>query len=191
VAPDSVRSGLIDRIDAEIEHQLAGRPARIRFKANSIVDEATVDALYRASRAGVPVDLLVRGICALRPGVPELSENIRVRSVLGRFLEHSRIFWFENGGEPQAWIGSADLMHRNLDRRVEALVRLPGAPQVEEVGRVLDLAFDAGTASWWLESTGAWERRHLSEDGEPLRELQETLITAARRRRRTSATPAR
>ena len=129
VAPDSVRDGLVARIHQEITHHRAGRPARIRLKANSIVDEATIDALYLASQEGVPVQLLVRGICALRPEVPGLSETIEVRSILGRFLEHSRVFWFDNGGEPEAWIGSADLMHRNLDRRVEVLVRLPGRRQ--------------------------------------------------------------
>jgi polyphosphate kinase len=120
--------------------------------------------------------------------VEGLSENIRVRSVLGRFLEHSRIFWFENGGTPSAWIGSADLMHRNLDRRVECLVHLPGVPQVEEVGRMLDLAFDEGTASWWLEPDGSWTRHHLAEDGSPLRDLQEVLVSTPRRRRTTSST---
>ena len=154
VAPDGVREGLLEKIRAEIEHKAAGRPARIRIKANSIVDEAVIDELYRASLAGVPVDLLVRGICAVRPEVPGLSENIRVRSILGRFLEHSRVFWFENGGSPSAWIGSADLMHRNLDRRVECLVELPGQAQIDEVGRLLDLAFDEGTSSWWLTSSG-------------------------------------
>src|SRR3954464_3897746 len=127
MAPDDVLSGLIEAINTEITHQREGRPARIRIKANSIVDEAIIDALYTASRAGVPVELLIRGICAVRPGVPGLSETIRVRSVLGRYLEHSRIMYFENGGEPVAWIGSSDLMHRNLDRRVEVLVKLPDA----------------------------------------------------------------
>jgi polyphosphate kinase len=183
VAPDSVRDGLLSRIRGEVEHHEAGRPARIRIKANSVVDEAVIDELYRASNAGVPVDLLTRSICAVRPDVPGLSENIRVRSVLGRFLEHSRLFWFENGGSPSAWIGSADLMHRNLDRRVECLVELPGAAQVDEVGRLLDLAFDDGTASWWLTSSGDWVRHHLDEAGEPLRDLQGTLVSRQRRRR--------
>ena len=183
VAPDSLRDGLVERIRAEVGHHRDGRPARIRIKANSIVDESVVDELYRASQAGVPVELLTRGICAVRPGVPGLSETIRVRSILGRFLEHSRIFWFENAGTPQAWIGSADLMHRNLDRRVEALVELPGKRQTDEVDRILDEAFDDGTASWWLGSDGDWVRHSRDEDGRPLRDLQESLISSKRRRR--------
>ena len=110
---DEQIDGLIARIRAEVVNHQAGLPARVRIKANSVVDEAVIDELYRASRAGVPVDLLIRGICAVRPGVPGLSETIRVRSVLGRFLEHSRIFWFENGGEPAAWIGSAEAVGRD------------------------------------------------------------------------------
>ena len=190
VAPDSVRDGLIEQIHGEVEHHLAGRPARIRIKANSVVDEALMDELYRASQAGVPVDLLTRGICAVRPGVPGLSETVRVRSVLGRFLEHSRIFWFENGGDPTAWIGSADLMHRNLDRRIECLVRLPGTAQVEEVGRIFDLAFDEGTSSWWLDQDAQWTRHHLDAEGGALRDMQDSLI-AAKRRRRTARTAER
>lgn len=176
VAPDSVRSGLIDQIHREIEHAKAGRPAGIRFKANSVVDEETVDALYLASCEGVPVELLVRGICALRPGVAGLSENVKVRSILGRFLEHSRVFSFEGGGEPVTWIGSADLMHRNLDRRVEVLVRLPDASR-DAVRRLLDLAFAPSTQAWELGADGEWKRNAGTVH------LQETLIEQQRRRR--------
>lgn len=158
VAPQSARSGLIYQIRREVENLAAGKPARIRFKANSIVDEAIIDELYRASQAGVPIDLFVRGICAVRPGVPGLSENIRVRSILGRYLEHSRVYWFENAGDPVVFIGSADLMHRNLDRRVEVLVKLPTESATAEVGRVLDLAFADTTDAWDLDSDGEWTR---------------------------------
>jgi len=177
VAPDSVRDGLVDQIHGEITHHLAGRPARIRIKANSVVDEAVVDALYLASQAGVSVQLLVRGICALRPGVPGLSETIEVRSVLGRFLEHSRIFCFENGGEPVAWIGSADLMHRNLDRRVEVQAKLPSQELVEEVGKVIELAFRPDTSAWELDGDGNWTRTGGTVD------VQEVLIERQRKRR--------
>jgi len=180
VAPDSIRTGLVDQIHREVAHHQAGRPARIRFKANSVVDEAVIDALYLASQAGVPVELLVRGICALRPGVPGLSETITVRSILGRFLEHSRIFWFENAGEPQAWIGSADMMHRNLDRRVEVLVRLPTEDSVAQLGRLLDFAFAPGTTAWELDSAGEWHRNQGTQH------LQDALIEAQRRRRTTT-----
>ncbi|MDN5893497.1 MAG: RNA degradosome polyphosphate kinase [Nocardioides sp.] len=168
VAPDSVRDGLIEQIHSEIAHHKAGLPARIRFKANSIVDEAIIDSLYIASQAGVPVQLLIRGICALRPGVPGLSETIEVRSILGRFLEHSRVFEFSNGGEPVTWIGSADIMHRNLDRRVEVLVRLPSDELVRRVAKVLDLAYDDDITSWTLGPDATWTRnagtRHLHEE---------------------------
>jgi polyphosphate kinase len=183
VAPDTVRTGIIARILEEIRHHHAGRPAAIRIKVNSLVDEAVIDALYRASQAGVPVDLWVRGICAMRPWVSGLSETVRVRSVLGRFLEHSRIFWFENGGSPEAWIGSADLMHRNLDRRVEVLARIPTAAHVEELGHLLDLGLSDQTASWHLDSDGTWTRHHLDADGRPLRDLHAELMDAKRRRR--------
>ncbi len=179
VAPDSVRTGLVDRIHREIAHHAAGRPAGIRLKANSVVEEAIIDSLYLASQEGVPVELLVRGICSLRPGVPGLSEHITVRSVLGRFLEHSRIFSFENGGEPTAWIGSADMMHRNLDRRVEVLVRLPHPDSVTELRGLLDLAFAPTTDAWELGSDGEWTR-----NGGDVH-LQEVLIERQRRRRST------
>ena len=181
VAPDSVRTGLVERIYREIGHHRDGHTARIRLKANSVVDEAVIDALYAASQAGVPVELLVRGICALRPGVPGLSENITVRSVLGRFLEHSRIFWFANAGEPEAWIGSADMMHRNLDRRVEVLVHLPAGPTTETVHELLELAFEADTDAWQLGPDGDWTRNGGAVH------LQETLIERQRKRRHTGA----
>jgi polyphosphate kinase len=177
VAPDSVRSGLIDQIYAEIAHHRAGRRAAIRFKINSLVDEQVIDALYLASRVGVKVELLIRGICALRPGVPGLSDNITVRSILGRFLEHSRIFWFANGGDSVAWIGSADMMHRNLDRRVEVLVRLPGAENLEAIRALLDEAFAETTDAWVLEPDGEWSRHRGAV------QLQEELIEAQSRRR--------
>ncbi|MCO6677528.1 RNA degradosome polyphosphate kinase [Cutibacterium avidum] len=183
VAPESIRSGIIDAIEHEIENKKAGLPAGVKIKVNSIVDERVIDALYRASRAGVPVDLWVRGICAIRPGVPGLSENIRVVSVLGRFLEHSRVFWFANGGRPMVAIGSADLMHRNLDRRVEALVGLSNKQHVAEVEELFVRAFDPGTVSWHLQDR-TWTEVSRGPDGTVLADLQEELIRRTRDRRR-------
>lgn len=183
VAPKSLRDGLIQRITKEIAHQKAGRPAYVRIKVNSMVDEAVIDALYRASQAGVPVDIWVRGICALRPGVPGLSENIRVRSILGRFLEHSRVFVFGNGGEPEVWLGSADMMHRNLDRRIEALVRVTDPAHRAALNNLLETGNSDATSSWHLGPDGDWTRRAVDADGAPLRNVQEMLIDARRRRR--------
>jgi polyphosphate kinase len=192
VAPHGVRSGLIERIDREIEHVRAGRPGLVQIKANSLVDEELVDALYRASRAGVDVDLVIRGICTLKPGVPGLSERIRVRSIVGRFLEHSRVFRFGDGvvsqsGDPTAsigptanpggefWIGSADLMHRNLDRRVEALVQVTDPTARVELDRMMRLAMDERTAAFELSGDGTWHRRAADGD-QPLVDLQEALL---------------
>jgi polyphosphate kinase len=182
VAPHSVRNGLITRIEREIEHHREGRPSGIRFKCNSIVDEAIIDDLYQASTQGVPVQIFVRGICALRPGIPGLSENIRVISILGRFLEHSRACCFTNGGNPSVWVGSADLMHRNLDRRVESLVSLADPEQIAEVEAMLDFAFDPGTARWELNADGTWTRYLLGSEGRHLRDYQETLIEVTSKR---------
>lgn len=183
VAPEGIRNGIIDAINHEMANKEAGRPARVRIKVNSIVDERIIDALYRASHAGVPVDLWVRGICAIKPGIPGLSENIRVRSILGRFLEHSRIFWFENGGSPIVAIGSADLMHRNLDRRVESLVGLSNRTHVAEIDDLFNLAFDENTVSWQL--TGdTWTQVSRDSEGNPLTDLQEELIRRTRMRRK-------
>ncbi len=186
VAPHALRSGIVERIQREVEHRRAGLPARIRFKINSLVDEAVIDALYEASQAGVPVDIWVRGICCIRAGVPGLSENVRARSTLGRFLEHSRILAFDNGGDAEYWIGSADLMHRSFDRRVEAMVRLASREHEAELGALLDMAFDDGVASWRLMPDSEWIRVHRSPDGEPLIDLQQALIERKRRRRSTA-----
>jgi len=183
VAPAGIRSGLIDRIEQEIANHRAGLPARVRLKVNSIVDEAIMDALYRASQAGVPVQLWVRGTCALRPGVPGLSENIQIISILGRFLEHSRLFWFENAGKPVVGIGSADMMHRNLDRRVEVIVSITHSNHIAEIDQLFNLAFDPGTVTWRLHDL-EWAPRTVDENGVPLRDLQEYLISTMAGRRR-------
>jgi polyphosphate kinase len=179
VAPDGIRSGLVEKINAQAERARAGQPARIQMKCNAIIDEVIIDALYRASQSGVPVDVWVRGICGLRPGVPGVSDNIRVRSILGRFLEHSRIFAFGAGGgdaDGDVYIGSADLMHRNLDRRVEMLVRVGDPGQQAELRGLIGMAMDDTTASWWLASDGTWTRHHLDASGAPLNDIQEYLI---------------
>jgi polyphosphate kinase len=171
VAPQGLRRGLIERIEREIEYARAGRPARIRFKTNHLVDEHAIDALYRASKAGVQIDLLVRTFCTIRAGVPGLSENIRVRSILGRFLEHSRIYHFGADGQPEYWIGSADLMHRNLDRRVEVLCQVSDRQARAHLSGFLDAAFDDETAAWDLQPDGEWLR---SGDGH--NDVQELLM---------------
>ena len=175
VAPHSIRSGLVERIEQEVANHEAGLPAGIRFKCNSIVDEKVIDSLYRASMAGVPVDVLVRGICAIRPQVPGMSDNLRVRSILGRFLEHSRAYEFVNGGDTQVWIGSADLMHRNLDRRVETLVSLQVPDQIAYVGEILDRAFEPGTSAWDLGPDGQWVH-NVAPDGGQLEDFQAYMI---------------
>ncbi len=186
VAPRTVRTGLIQRIRREEDAARAGKEAWIKIKVNSIIDEKTIDALYRASQAGVKIDIVERGICALKPGVPGLSENIRVRSILGRFLEHSRIYAFANSDGPQigegpisgpeVWIGSADLMHRNLDRRVEALVRITAPEQVEELIHYVDLQMADSTISWHMQPDGAYVLHSRDEEGRPLVDCQEYLI---------------
>jgi len=184
VAPLHLRKGLLKRIRIEADNARAGLPSGIRIKVNSIVDEAIIDALYRASNAGVPVELVVRGICSVRPGVPELSENIKVRSILGRYLEHARIFSFVNNGDPQVYIGSSDMMHRNLDRRVEALVRITSPGHLRELDELFTLAMSEETSSWWLEADGTWTRHSVSEDGTQLADMQNVLMREISQRRR-------
>ncbi len=176
VSPNGVREGLVERINREIQFKAEGKDARIRIKVNSLVDEQIIDALYKASSAGVQVDILVRGMCALRPGIAGVSENIQVRSILGRYLEHSRIFSFTGGGDPAVFIGSADMMHRNLDRRVEALVRLSQPDHIREVNGVFDLAMDDKSQSWHLAGDGKWVRHQYSEDGKYLVDVQDKIM---------------
>jgi polyphosphate kinase len=179
VAPDTLRPGLLQLIADEAAHAQAGRPCGITLKLNSLVDEVVVDALYDASTAGVPIKIVVRGMCALRPGIPGLSENIKVRSILGRFLEHSRVFHFANGGDQRTFIGSADIMHRNLDRRVESLVEIRDPKVKDELRDLLAFATDPTTSAWTLDVDGKWTRSVVDPAGAPLRDYQQTLLEAA------------
>ncbi|PHX76391.1 MAG: RNA degradosome polyphosphate kinase [Actinobacteria bacterium] len=180
VAPRTLRPGLIERIKREIAHAEAGKPAGIRMKLNSLEDENIIDALYKASEAGIKVEIIVRGICALRAGVPGLSENITVRSYLGRFLEHSRIFHFHNAGHDELWIGSADMMHRNLDRRVETLVRIVAPTSHQKLMVLLDELTSGKFAAWFLQESNEWVRQTQDSIGEQLQDLQEFLIARSK-----------
>ena len=175
VAPSTLRSGIFERIDREIENQKAGKPAGIQLKLNSILDEGFVEKIYQASQAGVKIDLLVRGICAVQPGIKGISENITVKSVLGRFLEHSRIFHFVNGGNSEYWLGSADLMGRNLDRRVESLVRIDKKDHQNRLQEILDLGLSPSSSSWQLSGTD-WSRVSKNSKGEALLDVHSAFI---------------
>ena len=182
VAPLTLRSGIIERIDREIENQKAGKPAGIQLKLNSILDEGFVEKIYQASQAGVKIDLLVRGICAVQPGIKGVSENITVKSVLGRFLEHSRIFHFVNGGNNEYWIGSADLMGRNLDRRVESLVRIDKKEHQHRLQEILDLGLSPDSSSWQLSGTD-WVRVSKNSKGQALLDVHSAFIHTYSRER--------
>jgi polyphosphate kinase len=158
VAPHSLRSRFLELVEREISHAQAGREARIVLKLNAIVDQPSIEALYRASQAGVQMDLIIRAACSLLPGVPGVSETIRVRSIVGEFLEHSRIFGFANGGEPDWYIGSADLMDRNLDRRVEAAVPVEDAEARDRLADFIDILLADDRRSWQLGADGNWRR---------------------------------
>ena len=173
VSPTTMRDRVIEEIDETVDAHLAGEEARIALKMNSLVDARCIRALYEASKAGVRVDLNVRGICCLRPGVPGVSENIRVRSIVGRFLEHSRVYAFQRGEESRVFMGSADLMPRNLDSRVE-LVAPVEAPELRaELLDVLERCFADEANSWELDSNGVWAR--IESAAEDPRSVQEEL----------------
>jgi polyphosphate kinase len=173
IAPNGMREGIVAEIDRTIESHEHGEPAAIKLKMNSLVDRRTIRALYRASRAGVPVELNVRGICCLRPGVPGVSENIRVVSVLGRFLEHSRVFTFERDGETRVLIGSADLMPRNLDTRVELLTPVEDSTLCEDLVDTVARSLETDVNAWDLQSDGSWTKRTPHE---PSRSVQRDLM---------------
>ena len=169
VAPRSLRTGLLEKIENEISNCKAGLPSGIQFKLNSLLDEEFVEALYRASSAGVKVDLIIRGISSIRPGIKGLSENITVRSILGRFLEHSRIYHFVNNNDDEYWIGSSDLMHRNLDRRVESLLRIEKIQHKEILREIFEISLSPETSSWHQSGT-EWKRHKSDQD------IQELLM---------------
>ncbi|HEV8697569.1 MAG TPA: polyphosphate kinase 1 [Candidatus Limnocylindrales bacterium] len=163
VAPHSLRSGFLRLVDREVAHAAAGRPARIVLKLNAIVDTPVIEALYRASSAGVDIDLIVRGACSIQPGIPGISERIRVRSIIGEFLEHSRIWGFENGGDREWYIGSADLMDRNLDRRVEAIVPVEDTEARARLAEIVELMLADDRRSWQLQPDARWVRTETLE----------------------------
>jgi polyphosphate kinase len=174
VAPFNLQEGLMSEVERTIEAHSPERPARIRMKMNSLLDPPAIRALYRASQAGVRVDLNVRGICTLRPGVSGVSDNIEVVSVVGRFLEHSRIFSFERDGEERIYIGSADLMPRNLYNRVELVTPIEDPRLRAELNDILDRSLADNTNAWTLDSDGRWARTR--EDGTEARSVQRELI---------------
>jgi polyphosphate kinase len=176
VAPVGLRSGVKALVEREIEHAAAGRPARIIIKNNAVADLPTIRTLFKASQAGVPIDLIVRGVCCLRPGVPGISDRIRVRSIVGRLLEHSRLYFFENGGDHELFIGSADLMERNLDRRVEVLVPVTD-PELRTHLRevVLETLLADNTRAWILTPRGSYERS-VPPEGVTAVDAQKALI---------------
>jgi polyphosphate kinase len=186
VAPAHMRAGILEEIERTVSAHREGKPARIRLKMNSLVDRACIQALYRASQAGVPVEINTRGICCLRPGVPGVSENIRVISIVGRFLEHSRIFSFERDEDCTVYIGSADLMPRNLDTRVELLTPVRDETLRAELLDTLDRCFADNVNAWELDEDGAWTRR--TPDGEPHSVQRELMAGHAARAAEAAAT---
>jgi len=180
VAPRGMRARFVEMIRREAEHARAGRPGRILAKMNALVDPGIILELYQASQAGVRVDLIVRGICCLRPGVPGVSENIRVISIVGRFLEHSRAFWFQNGGADEVYIGSADWMPRNLDRRVEAVTPIEDPHHRRALLDVLELMWEDNRQAWDLLPDGTYRQRHPLPDGVERATHRRLLELAAR-----------
>jgi polyphosphate kinase len=177
IAPGNMRDRFVELVRAEAERARNGEEARIVAKMNRLEDPEIVRELYEASRAGVDIDLVVRDICRLRPGLEDLSENITVHSIVGRFLEHARIFYFENAGDPEWYLGSADWMTRNLDYRVEAVTPVEATPLREQLRFILEATLADNRRRWVMQSDGRYERV-TPADGEPVRDVQEILMDA-------------
>jgi polyphosphate kinase len=188
VAPINMRQRFLELIAREVEHTKAGRGGHIIAKMNALEDREIVEALYAASAAGVEMDLVVRGICRLRPGLPGQSETIRVISIVGRYLEHARIFYFSNGGQPEFFIGSADWMSRNLDYRVEAIAPVEDHDLQQELKAILDVQLADNVKAWDLRADGTWVQRRPAP-GEPPRSSQEMLMQRALDRSRALSGP--
>jgi polyphosphate kinase len=191
VAPHSLRSGFLELVEREIAHAKAGRPARIVLKLNAIVDTPVIEALYGASQAGVEIDCIIRGACSLQPGVPGVSDRIHVRSIIGEFLEHSRIWGFENGGNAEWYIGSADLMDRNLDRRVEAVVPVEDGEAKARIAEIVDLMLQDDRRSWQLQPDASWVRTEVLQGREGTIDTFEVLKERALASVQTAAAPRR
>lgn len=176
VAPHGIRKGLIEMIESERQSHLAGKPSQIRWKLNSLVDNQMIDALYAAAKDGVPIDLIVRGACSFRLSKVAKFRNVRVRSILGRFLEHSRIYSFHNAGNPLFYIGSADMMERNLDRRVEALIRIDEAEHKSHLSQILDLSVSPRFRMWEMTDDDSWHYVKTGPEGKALEDFQEYFI---------------
>jgi polyphosphate kinase len=172
-SPFGLHEAILVKLERESEHARAGRPARVIAKMNALVDPQAIEALYRASRAGVKIDLIVRGVCAVRPAIPGVSENIRVRSIVGRFLEHSRVFYFENGGAPEMYCASADWMERNFFRRVEVAFPIQREAHRERILRDLETYLRDNCQSWQLGGDGVYTR---VPHGEPALHAQNDLL---------------
>jgi len=176
VAPQGIRNSLTEKIAREKANHLEGKPSRIRWKVNSLVDNQIISALYEAAQAGVPIELIVRGTCSLRFSKVAKFENVRIRSILGRFLEHSRIYNFHNGGVPEFFIGSADIMERNLDRRVEALVRIDNPEHHLQLSEILDLSVSERFRAWTMNRDDKWDYTKIDSEGKALEDFQEHFI---------------
>lgn len=176
VAPHGIRTSLIEKIERERLNHLDGKPSQIRWKVNSLVDNQMIEALYEASEAGVPIDILVRGACSFRMSKVAKFHNVRVRSILGRFLEHSRIYNFHNAGDPEFFIGSADIMERNLDRRVEALIRIERPEHKAELSEILDLSVSPRFRMWQMNEDDNWSYEKNGPEGKQLEDFQEYFI---------------